>query len=316
MQIPTIEVVEKIITKHQQALNLSEVGLIEVAEIGRGEANLNTLITINGTRRLNLRLGLRGVESAQKLQHEFTMLKMIPVEIGPTPYLVDVSEAEISAPYMLLSYVEGALKKSWQMTDLEEHAQTLARLHQRKFNQHGMVGHLSERPFDFLHRFDVAVDYWQANQPTILKIPTVKRLLLAIRKFITKYNQLFTQLSQFSVVHGDAHPLNILFSPVGIRYIDWEWATIGDSAADVAMIGWDIPTGWQMELTGERLERYLSSYLAYQPDETLLQRRDLWMVYTMYFDQIYHRTQIPTDTTGKQDYTVAQIESYLVQRFL
>lgn len=285
-----------------------------MAEIGQGEANLNVLITINKTQRLNLRLGLRGEESAQKLQGEFAMLQLTPADVGPEPYIVDVSKAEVDAPYMLLSYVEGTLKEVWQMADLENHAQALARLHQRKFSQHGLVGHLSGGPYDFLHRFDVAVDYWQTHQPALLKITVVERLVVAIRKFIASYNQLFTKLRQFSVVHGDAHSLNIIFGPNGVRYIDWEWATIGDWAADVAMIGWDVPTGWQMELTGERLERYLNTYLAHHPDETLPQRRDL--VYTMCFDQIYHRTQIATDTTGNHAYTVAQIEAYLVERFI
>jgi hypothetical protein len=40
------------------------------------------------------------------------------------------------------------------------------------------------------------------------------------------------------------------------------------------------------------------------------------MVSTMFFDQLYHRTQIPSDSTGKQAYTVQQIETYLNARFL
>ncbi len=71
-----------------------------------------------------------------------------------------------------------------------------------------------------------------------------------------------------------------------------------------------------MELTGERLDSFLDTYLALEPDDTLRQRRDLWMVYTMFFDQMYHRTQISTDSTGKQAYTVRQIETYLTDRFL
>jgi hypothetical protein len=36
----------------------------------------------------------------------------------------------------------------------------------------------------------------------------------------------------------------------------------------------------------------------------------------MFFDQLYHRTQISSDTTERQAYTVQQIEIYLTQRFL
>ncbi len=95
-----------------------------------------------------------------------------------------------------------------------------------------------------------------------------------------------------------------------------EWATIGDPACDLATVGWDIATAWQFELTGERLDRFLETYLMLEPDDTLRQRRDVWMVYTMFFDQMYHRTQIPSDMTGKQADTVRQIETYLRQRFV
>ena len=82
------------------------------------------------------------------------------------------------------------------------------------------------------------------------------------------------------------------------------------------MLGWDVATAWQMELRGERLDGFLAAYLALEPDETFRERRDLWMVSTMFFDQMYHRTQIASDTTGRQTYTVQQIETFLTQRFL
>jgi len=71
-----------------------------------------------------------------------------------------------------------------------------------------------------------------------------------------------------------------------------------------------------LELKGERLDGFLAAYLVLEPDETLCERRDLWMVSTMFFDQLYHRTQISSDTTERQAYTVQQIEIYLTQRFL
>lgn len=110
--------------------------------------------------------------------------------------------------------------------------------------------------------------------------------------------------------------LNILFTGDRVRSIDWAWAAIGDPASDIAMIGWDIATAWQMESTGERLDAFLETSLELEPDDTLRQRRDLWMVYTMFFDQMYHRAQIPDDSTGRQSYTVQQIETYLTDRFL
>jgi hypothetical protein len=123
-------------------------------------------------------------------------------------------------------------------------------------------------------------------------------------------------LRRFTLVHGDAHPLNILFDGATIRYIDWEQAAIGDPACDVAMVGWDIATPWQLQLTDAKLEAFLDAYLMLEADDSLPRRRDLWMVYTMCFDQMYHRTQIASDPTGKQANTVQLIETYLVDRFL
>jgi aminoglycoside phosphotransferase (APT) family kinase protein len=217
---------------------------------------------------------------------------------------------------MLLEYTPGELKKAWEIADLQAHARTLARLHQRKFEQHGEIGHLSNDTYDFLYRFDVALDYWRTHHPYLLDIPIVQRLLPPIREYVLQHRDIFLNLRRYAIVHGDAHPLNVLFDGDHVRLIDWEQSAIGDPACDVAVIGWDIATPWQMQLTGERLDIFLDTYLSLEPDETLRQRRDLWMVYTMCFDQMYHRTQIPTDSSGKQAYTVQQIEGYLTSRFL
>ncbi|MCB0190434.1 MAG: aminoglycoside phosphotransferase family protein [Anaerolineae bacterium] len=316
MKYPTIETVTAILHKHSDALGLESISYVETASIGQGEANSNVLVKVNQSRDFNLRIGLRDKESERTLQGEFDVLQRVPEGIGPRAFVVDFSRTDISAPYMVLEYVAGMVKQTWDRADLEAHARTLARLHRQKFDRHGTLGQLSDASYDFLHRFDVAVDYWRTNHPYLLDIPFVKRLLPAVRHFVADNNDLFMGLERFSLVHGDAHPQNILFDGNRLWYIDWEWAVVGDPACDIAMLGWDIATHWQMELTGERLDGFLEAYLALEPDDTLRQRRDVWMVYTMCFDQIYHRTQIATDTTGRQLYTVQQIERYLTERFL
>lgn len=314
--LPTVETVTAIVREHRDVLGLEEIEGVASSLLGQGEANLNVLVTVNQSRRFNLRIGLRDRESGRTLESEFDVLQIAPPGIGPRAFLVDFSRTALPQPYMVLEYLQGELKKTWDAADLQAHARTLARLHQRKFDRHGAVRHLSDAPYDFLHRFHVAVNYWQTHHPYLLDIPIVQRLLPPIRHFVAGHNDLFTALRRFTIVHGDAHALNILFTGDRVRSIDWEWATIGDPASDIAMIGWDIATAWQMELTGERLDAFLETSLELEPDDTLRQRRDLWMVYTMFFDQMYHRTQIPDDPTGRQSYTVQQIETYLTDRFL
>lgn len=316
MGMPSIATISIILENYRDLLGLQRIAHIAVDLLGRGEANLNVVVTVEYARRFNLRIGLRGEESKQTLQREYDILQLVPEGIAPRAFVVDVSCSLLPQPYSVLSYVEGAVKQEWTTPDLLHHARTLARLHAGKFAQHGAIGHLSTAPFDFLHRFDVALDYWQTHHPYLLEIALVQRLVPAIRQFVRASNELFTRLHGFSIVHGDAHPLNILFNDAQVQYIDWEWASIGDPAQDVAAVGWDIATAWQMQLMGARLAEFLAGYLALQPDDTLSARRDVWMVYTMFFDQMYHRTQIPADATGRQLQTVSQIESYLARRFL
>jgi aminoglycoside phosphotransferase (APT) family kinase protein len=316
MDAPTIETVTAIIRKHRDVLALAEIDHVASSVIGQGEASLNVLVTVNRSQRFNLRIGLRGKESERTLQAEFDMLQVVPEGIGPRAFVVDFSQTHLRQPYMLLEYIPGELKKTWDTEDLLAHARALARLHKRKFDRHGAISDLSNRSYDFLHRFDVALNYWQTHHPYLLDIAIVQRLLPPIRQFVNDHNDLFTSLRRFTIVHGDAHPLNVLFRGDRVYYIDWEQATIGDPACGVAMVGWDIATSWQMQLAGEQLDRFLDAYLSLEPDETLRERRDVWMVYTMCFDQMYHRTQIPTDSTGRQAHTVQQIETYLVDRFL
>lgn len=316
LELPSTEAVKSIIQEHCPVLGLAQVEDIELALIGQGEANCNVLVTVNQSHRFNLRIGLRNEASVRTLQSEYDVLQVVPERIGPRAFLVDFSRTYLPQPYMLLEFLEGTLKEGWEAADLQSYARVLSRLHQRKFDHHGSIAQPATTRFDFQRRFEVAIDYWRTHHPHLLDLPIVRHLRPQVRHFIDAHNHLFINLAHFTFVHGDAHPLNILFADDQIYLIDWEWAAIGDPAQDIAMLGWDIDTAWQMKLTGAQLDHFLETYLALQPDDTLSQRRDVWMVYTMFFDQIYHRTQIPTDPTGKQAYTVQQIETYLTDRFL
>ncbi len=64
------------------------------------------------------------------------------------------------------------------------------------------------------------------------------------------------------------------------------------------MLGWDVATAWQMELRGERLDGFLAAYLALEPDETLRERRDLWMVSTMFLTRCITAPRSPATRPG------------------
>jgi len=49
---------------------------------------------------------------------------------------------------------------------------------------------------------------------------------------------------------------------------------------------------------------------------SLLERRDLWMVSTMFFDRLYPRIRTSKANVADDAFTVDQIEGYLADRFL
>ncbi|NJN18706.1 MAG: hypothetical protein HC822_21845 [Oscillochloris sp.] len=65
---------ETILLRHQHELGVEMPTLMQVEPIGQGEANLNLLLQIAGGRKLNLRIGIRGNDSAAVLRRECWML--------------------------------------------------------------------------------------------------------------------------------------------------------------------------------------------------------------------------------------------------
>lgn len=312
----TPELVIRLLHQHRDALALTRFEQVTVELIGRGEANLNLRVRLEAGSDLNLRIGLRGDESADALRREFAILRAVPPEVGPRAFVQDFTGAELPYPYLFLEYLTGDISQRWSRADYEAHARALARLHGQAYAGHGDLDNPSTKPLDMVTRFDAACRYWVERRPDIFALPPVSRLHTAIRQYMVAQNAHFTALRRFSLVHGDAHWRNILLHEGRVRYIDWEWATLGDPACDVAKVGWDVATAWQFKLTGEDLERYLATYLALLPDPTLRTRREAWMIFTMFFDQIYHRTRLNDDQTGRHMFTVEQLEHYLTERLL
>ncbi len=212
MHIPSVETVTAIVKRHRGSLDVQQhIDDVEVELIGQGEANLNLLVTVNRSQSFNLRIGLRDTESETTLQREYDILQLVPEGLAPRVYVLDFTRADLNQPYVLLQYLDGAVKRQWSISDLHAHARNLARLHQRKFEQHGAVGNLSAATFDFRYRFEVALDYWQTHHAYLFDIPILQRLIPTIQQFVAANNHLFTDLRRFTIVHGDAHPLNIVF---------------------------------------------------------------------------------------------------------
>ena len=108
------------------------------------------------------------------------MLRFVPAGIGPRAFVVDVSRTHLPKPYSILQYLPGEMKTTvWSDVDLETHARTLARLHQRKFDRHGKFGRLTEVEFDILRCFEVDLHYWQTHYPELFDL--LLKYLMALK---------------------------------------------------------------------------------------------------------------------------------------
>jgi thiamine kinase-like enzyme len=241
----------------------------------------------------------------------------VPAGIGPRAFIIDLSCVHLPKPYSILQYLPGETKTLWSDLDLETHARRLAQLHQRKFAQHGKFGRLKQAEFDILKCFGVDLQYWQSHYPAMFDLATFQHLLPAIRRFVSDHTKLFTGLRTFTIVHNDLNMQNIVFHGNRLYYIDWQWAYVGDPAQDIAAIGWDIaiPPG-VMQLTGQRLDMFLDTYLEHKIDSTLWQRRDVWMVYHMFFAYLFFCLWMSKDSTRALSSNARQLETYLKERFL
>ena len=316
IQLPSHQTVADIIGHHHNTLGVEQVEHIDITLIGQGYANLNVHVTVNRMQHFNLRIGFRHRKKAErKLRREFDALPLVPPGIGPRAFVIDVSCVHLPQPYSLLEYLPGTVKATWSIEDLKMHARTLAQLHQHRFNQHGKIGHLTDDRFDIVQRFETALSYWQTYHPNLFDLDIVQRLLPAIHRFVSDHDELFADLHTFSIVHGDLHPAHILFHDDRMYYIDWQWAHIGDPAYDIAMVGFCAANSPGMELAGERLDAFLDTYLMHGLDLTLRQRRDVWMVYSMFFDSLYFRSGTSVNSTAKRSSSERKIEAYLTKRF-
>lgn len=66
------------------------------------------------------------------------------------------------------------------------------------------------------------------------------------------------------LLHGDPAASNLLVDEAGeVRFVDWEWAQVGDAARDLAFIGGPVAAEpWYAALTPARVRAQAEDYLA------------------------------------------------------
>jgi aminoglycoside phosphotransferase (APT) family kinase protein len=211
---------------------------------------------------------------------------------------------------------------------LAMHARQMARLHEQVFDRSGEITAPRENRSSTLSLADLfssSLAWWQESNPDVVRDREVARLLPRVEAFIAAAGPAFDRLARFAVIHGDLVVPNILVDDAGTpRYVDWEWAEIGDVARDLAYVGGYVSAPpWYLPLDRGQirglLERYLTAVGGMDDEtvDTLQTRRDAWEVHERFFSSLHFRTRrgTPEDAqSGRYTAAVAQLTAGLDAR--
>ncbi|GGR87072.1 hypothetical protein GCM10010252_27250 [Streptomyces aureoverticillatus] len=265
------------------------------------------------------------------MSNEFTALTVLPDGIGPSAVLLEQArDNPLGSPYMVCGYVSGRVLRPTEWNDdlLAAHARQMSRLHTPAFDRCGDIEAPPEERATHLsltRLFTTGLTWWSETHPHVVDDPEVSRLLPRVEAFVAAAEPAFRRLERFTLIHGDLVVPNILVDDAGTpRYVDWEWAEIGDPAQDLAYIGGCVPAPpWYVPLDRTRIRRLLENYLRHSPDPwgetlgSLETRRDAWEVYERFFSSLHFRTRrnTPEDRqTGLYTHAVAQLTAGLRDR--
>jgi aminoglycoside phosphotransferase (APT) family kinase protein len=303
---------------------------VSVRLLGQGESYAAWLVEAGGAAPVVVRIARRSLEDLPRpMADEFAALGQVPRDIGPSPILLDQSGASpLAAPYMVTSFVPGRVRppEQWSEALLSAHAAQLAQLHERSFDRCGAITQPPERrspTLSLIERFSSSLAWWQASHPAVVRDADVARLLPRVEAFVVAARPAFERLHRFALVHGDLIAPNILVDEAGVpRYVDWEWAEIGDPVQDFALLGGHVASSPDyLPLERGRIRSLLEAYLrrAGEREDTvdsLEIRHGAWEVLDRFFCSLHFRTRRGSadDRTGRYTNAVAELTAGLDRR--
>lgn len=290
-------------------ISAPEHGWCTAALLGRGESfeawTLTTsVLPSDGSaapspRTVVLRTPHRGVDRLPRpMAEEFEALRLAPPGVGPAPIACQDhdrrrADGSVLPAHVVLEWVPGQVRDAggWDDETLAAHARVLARLHERTWPTPGEVRTADTNPparVSASRAVEASLGWWAENGAGVLDLPQIADLVERVRHAVAapEVEAAFDALERYSLLHGDPVVSNILLTSRGPRYIDWEWACIGDPARDLAFIGgrvWAHP--WYLSLDDARVDRFLRVYLeasggpAREADfDALRRRREAWLL--------------------------------------
>ncbi|WP_341502912.1 aminoglycoside phosphotransferase family protein [Gallaecimonas sp. GXIMD4217] len=198
-----------------------------------GVTNDNFLVTLSNKERWVLKLAKGYIKNGlAKEAHAYSLVRNTSLGIDN---LFDKGQGERDG--LLIKYIAGRTDTAWSETLLTELAQVLSTVHQVN-SQYG--GNLLKPKATILNPANTLEQAWryfcrrqEAEDPRLLDIKA------RVTNILNAHQAAFTDISHFSLVHGDLHPGNIITHPVqGLKLIDWERAHFGDPAFDLVLINW------------------------------------------------------------------------------
>lgn len=282
---------------------LTDSAAVEVRALGAGESYAAWKV-VDGSQAVVVRIPRRPPEEMPtSMQEELDASALIDGSVGSRALAIDDSpDNALGTPFIVSNYVPGTVRTAAQWNDalLMAHARQMAKLHDPRYEGAGAVG-ADSAAIDLVSEFDEGYGWWQESHPDVTDSDGVAALGAAVRKRLLDARPFFDGM-RYSFIHGDLVATNVVVDRGGVpRFIDWEWARIGDVAQDLAYIGGTVVGGpWYVPMKPSTVKSFIAEYMATaaaQPhwnDESLerLQgRRHAWELYERFLSSLHFSKQ-------------------------
>lgn len=276
---------------------------VEVHALGAGESYAAWKV-VDGTQSVVVRIPRRPPEEMPaSMNEELDASELIDGSVGARALAMDDSpDNALGTPFIVSTFVPGAVLPAAQWNDalLRAHARQLARLHDPHYEGAGALG-ADGAAIDLVREFDEGYGWWQESHPDVTDSNGVAALGAAVRQRLLEARPFFDGM-RYSFIHGDLVATNVVVDREGMpRFIDWEWARIGDVAQDLAYIGGTVVGGpWYVFMKPSTVTRFIAEYMtaaAAQPHwnnesfERLQGRRDAWELYERFLSSLHFLKQ-------------------------
>lgn len=272
---------------------------LEATRLGTGESYVAWRLT-DGDRSVVFRLPRRPPEEMPcPMADEFTAARRIPEDVGSRAVAMQENDDNpLGFRYLVATFVPGRVRAAseWDETLLRRHAHQLARLHGSTAERADPVGSAGPT-VDIVAEFDRGLGWWRDAHPEIAGDAEVVELARVIRGRLTLARPAFENID-CALIHGDMVATNVVVDHEGTpRYIDWEWARIGDVAQDLAYVGGHVAGGpWYVRMDADTVTMFLTEYQAARTSRSgrsgesvdrLHARRDAWELVERYLSGLH-----------------------------